>query len=140
MEESKRRTAQEEELKPSLRGVSTDCIPSRSRRLVEQAHPDEGKRVHPSRSDPVSHRFHECLAAVANDLQWQEDSFTPNLVVMRAGDVTVSCCGTGRVAQALLSGRGVAGNKSFELQRNRERQMHEFQSERLVLRPPDRGA
>jgi hypothetical protein len=42
-EESKRRTAQEEELKPSLRGVSTDRIPSISRRLVEQAHPDEGK-------------------------------------------------------------------------------------------------
>lgn len=88
----------------------------------------------------VSHRFRKCLAAVANDLRWQEDSFTPNLVVMRDGDKTVSCCETGRVAQALLSGHGVARDKSFELQRNRERQVHEFQSERLVLRPPDRGA
>ena len=37
-------------------------------------------------------------------------------------------------------GRGVERDKSFELQRTRERQVHEFQSKRLVLRPPDCGA
>ena len=40
-----------------------------------------------------------------------------------------------------LDGRyGVEGDKPFELQRTRERQVHEFQSECLLLRPADRGA
>ena len=40
----------------------------------------------------------------------------------------------------LAGGYAVKRDKSFELQRTRERQVHEFQSKRLVFGPPDRGA
>ena len=91
-------------------------------------------------SSTVSRRFHEGLAAVANNLQQQGDFFTSKLPVRGDGDMAGNCCEIGREAQALRGRHGVERDKSFELQCTRERQMHEFQSIRLVLRPPDRGS
>ena len=111
------------------------------RPLIVRGHvPTKGNEVTFEIRITVSRRFHEGLTAVADNLQQQGDFFTSKLPVRGDGDMAGNYCEIGREAQALRGRHGMERDKSFELQCTSERQMHEFQSIRLVLRPPDRGS
>jgi hypothetical protein len=72
------------------------------RPLILRGHiPTKGNEVTFETRITVSRRFHEGLAAVANNLQQQGDFFTSKLPVRGVGDMAGNWCEIGREAEAL---------------------------------------